>query len=89
MSKCELNSLDLALDDAKSILTGKPEVLDPVYWHKAIKAYFIPGKRKNAMVLCGDGTWRSSTRYNTELQDPGLFIPLVQIAQIVEESAPF
>lgn len=89
MSELSLESLNLSLDEAKDIIKNKPDVLDPVFWHKTINAYFIPGKRKNALVLCQEGIWRASTRYNQELQDPGLFIPLVTIEKVVEEKAPF
>lgn len=89
MSKSPLEAIGLNLNEAKVILANKPSVLEPVYWHHSINAYFIPGKRKNALVLCKEGVWRSATRYNTELDDPALFIPLTQIEQAVIESAPF
>jgi hypothetical protein len=91
MSISLLEALNLNLEQAKAVLANKPGVLEPVYWHRLINAYFVPGKRNNALVLCkdGDGVWRSSTRYNKELEDPLLFVPLVQIEEAVQESAPF
>lgn len=89
MSNKLLETLNVSLEDAKAILTNKPSVLDPLYWHRSIDAYFIPGKRKNALVQCGSGEWKSSTRYNTELEDLALFVPLLELQTAVDESAPF
>lgn len=89
MSNVLLEKLNISLDDAKAILNNKPSVLDPLYWHRSIDAYFIPGKRKNALVQCGNGDWKSSTRYNEELDNPDMFIPLLELQDAVSESAPF
>lgn len=89
MSNSLLETLNISLEDAKAILNNKPLVMEPLYWHRSIKAYFIPGKRKNAMVQCVEGVWRSSTRFNTELENPELFAPLIELQAAVDESAPF
>lgn len=88
MSESSLEELGLSVKDAKTILNSKPELPGDIYWQKIIKAYFVRGKRKNALVVYGD-TCRTSTRYNDELDDPFLFIPLSKIQEALEESAPF
>ncbi|MCK4090696.1 hypothetical protein [Acinetobacter radioresistens] len=87
MSNNTFEEMSLTIEEAKDILKNKPDVLERLYWHKAIKMFFIPGPRKNALVQCGD-TWKSSTRYNPELEDPNIFIPISKIIQAVNESAP-
>lgn len=88
MSKCKLKALGLSLEKANEILKKKPELStgESMYWQHEINMYFVAGPRRNALLYCPEiDTWRTSTRYNTELTDKSMFIPLATIESLVKK----
>lgn len=85
MSKYILKDFNMSQDQANKILSEKPDALEPIYWHNEINLYYIPGRRRNALVFCHDiKDWRTSTRYNDELNNLERFIPLLLIQEITQ-----
>lgn len=87
MSIKTLKSLNLTAEAAEVILNKKPETLERLYWHTEIGLYFIPGRRRNALVHCEDiKSWRTSTRYNEELEGTERFIALDVIQEALNNA---
>lgn len=58
-----------------------------MYFMPETGLYYIEAmdKRKNALVYCtAVNTWRSSARYNSELSDTKLFIPMADICSALK-----
>ncbi len=84
MSKRTLEELNLTKDQVQAILENKPATLERLYWNIEISLYYIPGRRRNALVYCVDiPDWRTSTRYNEELETQERFISLEQLQQLI------
>ena len=84
MSKnCSLKILGLTKAAAEKALGNKPAGECEMFFMPETELYYClsSDKRKNALVYCTHvNTWRSSVRYNSELSDKKLFIPLSDIA---------
>lgn len=89
MSKYTLNTLkkfgNLTDEKIAEILKTVPDTLQPVYWHSEINLFYIAGRRRNALVFCNDiSDWRTSTRYNEELTNIKMFIPVDDLKELFE-----
>lgn len=66
-------------------INNAPDCIGDVYWHYEINLYYTRGRRRNALVFCADiSDWRTSTRYNEELANLDIFVPVQELASLVE-----
>ena len=86
MNKNSLKKLSNLTDEQVSeIVKRAPEVNRPVYWHREIDLFYTTGRRRNALVFCNDiSDWRTSTRYNEELTNINIFLPVQELKSLVE-----
>lgn len=77
MSKYTYKRFNLTPEQAKEILDNKPAGEGEIYWNREINLYFTKGPRRNALIYCKDiDAWRTSTRYNHEVEELVRYIPL-------------
>ncbi|EXB03272.1 TPA: hypothetical protein VAM27_003007 [Acinetobacter baumannii] len=83
MSKYTYKRLNLTPELAKVILENKPTGEGEIYWNREINVYYTKGPRRNALVYCKENdTWRTSVRYNHEIEELVRYIPLSIIANL-------
>ena len=82
-----LSQLGLTKAEAKKVISTKPASDLEVFYMPEIRLYYRKSmdKRKNASVYCLQiDKWRTSARYNTELDDTSMFIPVSKIESALQ-----